>query len=157
MHSCPRAPVSGSLRNRNQERERAPGLWGSKASHSKPGWGPRAQSCPTLCDPMDCSPPGSSVHGISQARILEQGCQYPGDRPDPGIELESLALAGGFFTTNATLGPYQPLALERQTQGSVQVSSVTHLCPTLCDPMDCRRSGLPVHHQLPELIQTHVH
>ena len=32
-----------------------------------------AQSRPTLCDPMDCSPPGSSVHGVSQARILEQG------------------------------------------------------------------------------------
>ena len=32
-----------------------------------------AQSCPTLCDPMDCSPPGSSVHGILQARILEWG------------------------------------------------------------------------------------
>ena len=30
-----------------------------------------AQSCPTLCNPMDCSPPGSSVHGILQARILE--------------------------------------------------------------------------------------
>ena len=30
-----------------------------------------AQSCPTLCDPMDCSPPGSSVHGILQARTLE--------------------------------------------------------------------------------------
>ena len=30
-----------------------------------------AQSCPILCDPMDCSPPGSSVRGISQARILE--------------------------------------------------------------------------------------
>ena len=29
------------------------------------------QSCPTFCDPMDCSPPGSSVHGIFQARILE--------------------------------------------------------------------------------------
>ena len=29
------------------------------------------QSCLTLCDPMDCSPPGSSVHGILQARILE--------------------------------------------------------------------------------------
>ena len=29
------------------------------------------QSCPTLCDPMDCSPPGSSLHGIFQARILE--------------------------------------------------------------------------------------
>ena len=29
------------------------------------------QSCPTLCDPMDCNPPGSSVHGIFQARVLE--------------------------------------------------------------------------------------
>ena len=32
-----------------------------------------AQSCPTLCDPMDCSPPGSSAHGIFQARVLEWG------------------------------------------------------------------------------------
>ena len=32
-----------------------------------------AQSCPTLCDPMDCSLPGSSVHGIFQARVLEWG------------------------------------------------------------------------------------
>ena len=32
-----------------------------------------AQSCPTFCDPMDCSPPGSSVHGICQARVLEWG------------------------------------------------------------------------------------
>ena len=32
-----------------------------------------AQSCPTLCDPMDCSPPGSSVHGIFRARVLEWG------------------------------------------------------------------------------------
>ena len=30
-----------------------------------------AQSCPTVCDPMDCSPPGSFVHGIFQARVLE--------------------------------------------------------------------------------------
>ena len=46
-----------------------------------------AQSCPTLCDPMDCSPPGSSVHGILQARILERvdisssrGLSWPRDR-----------------------------------------------------------------------------
>ena len=32
-----------------------------------------AQSCPTLSDPMDCSPPGSSVHGIFQGRVLEWG------------------------------------------------------------------------------------
>ena len=40
---------------------------------------------------------------------------------------------------------------------SVQFSSVTQLCPTLCDPMDCSTPGLPVHHQLPEFTQTHVH
>ena len=36
-------------------------------------------------------------------------------------------------------------------------SSVTQLCLTLCDPMDCSTSGFPVHHQLPELTQSHVH
>ena len=38
-----------------------------------------------------------------------------------------------------------------------QFSSVAQSCPTLCDPMDCSMSGFPVHHQLPELAQTHVH
>ena len=37
------------------------------------------------------------------------------------------------------------------------VSSLAQLCPTLCDPMDCSKPGFPVHHQLPELAQTHVH
>ena len=40
---------------------------------------------------------------------------------------------------------------------SVQFSSVTQSCPTSCDPMDCSTPGFPVHHQLPELTQTHVH
>ena len=40
---------------------------------------------------------------------------------------------------------------------SVQFSSVTQLCPTLCDPMDCSTPRLPVHHQLPELTWIHVH
>ena len=40
---------------------------------------------------------------------------------------------------------------------SVQFSSVAQLCPTLCDPMNCSTPGLPVHHQLPEFTQTHVH
>ena len=38
-----------------------------------------------------------------------------------------------------------------------QFSSVTQLCPTLCNHMDCNMQGLPVHHQLPELAKTHVH
>ena len=49
--------------------------------------------CPTLCDPMDCSLPGSSVHGIFQARIMEWvGISYSRDLPNPGIEPRSPAL-----------------------------------------------------------------
>ena len=40
---------------------------------------------------------------------------------------------------------------------SLIFSSVTQSCLTVCDPMDCSTPGLPVHHQLPELTQTHVH
>ena len=40
---------------------------------------------------------------------------------------------------------------------SVQFTSVSQSCPTLCDPMDCSTPGLPVHYQLPESTQTHVH
>ena len=56
------------------------------------------QSCLTLCDPMDHSPPGSSVHGILKAGILEWvAIPPPGDLPVPGFEPRSLmspALAG---------------------------------------------------------------
>ena len=40
---------------------------------------------------------------------------------------------------------------------SVQFSSVAQSCLTLCDPMNCSTPGLPVHHQLPEFTQTHIH
>ena len=49
------------------------------------------------------------------------------------------------------------LELANTSDSSVQFNSVTQLCLTLCDPMDCRMPGLPVHHQLPEFTQTHVH
>ena len=63
------------------------------------------QSCPALCDPMDCSPPGSSVHEILQASGLPW--PLPGNLPNPLIEPTSFMspmLAGGFFTTSATWG-----------------------------------------------------
>ena len=44
-----------------------------------------------------------------------------------------------------------------QTEGKVQFSSVAQSRPTLCNPMDCTTPGLPVHQQLPEPTQTHVH
>ena len=64
------------------------------------------QSCPTLCNPLDCSPPDSSIRGILQARILEWVAMPPPVAlPDPGIELTSPALAGGFFTTEPSEKP----------------------------------------------------
>ena len=66
------------------------------------------QSCPTLCDLMGCSP-GSSVHGILQAIILEwvalpyaRGSSWPRD------QIWVSRIAGGFFTTSATWGQWPP-------------------------------------------------
>ena len=65
-----------------------------------------AQLCLTLCDHTDYSRSDSSVHGISQERILEWfPFPTPGDLPNQGIEpvfLTSPVLAGGFFTINTT-------------------------------------------------------
>ena len=65
------------------------------------------QLCPTLSNPMDCSPPGSSVHRILQARILEL-VTMPSSRdlPDPGMEPQSLmspALAGSWVPQHSYL------------------------------------------------------
>ena len=96
--------------NLNTHDPKLPFLW--PCMHAK-----SFQSCPTLCDPMDCSLPGSSVHDIFQARILmwvdisflspspSTPHPHPGDLSDPGIKTASLispALIGGFFTTSTT-------------------------------------------------------
>ena len=59
-------------------------------------------------------------------------------------------------------GPITSWQIDRETMEIVrdfifQFSSVAHSCPALCNPMDCSMPGFPVHHQLPELTQTHVH
>ena len=63
-------------------------------------------------------------------------------------------------TDGSPLGSPISGILQAKTIGhmpSVQFSSVAQLCPTLCNPMNCCTPGLPVHHQLPESTQTHVH
>ena len=69
----------------------------------------------------------------------------PGDILDPGIE--------------PTFPPWQAdsLPISNQFYSSDQIRSVTQSCPTLCDPMNHSTPGLPVHHQLPEFTQTHIH
>ena len=77
-------------------------------------------------------------------------CPPPGHLPSPGTEPTLLmSPAGGSFTINTTW--------EAHVFSSVQFSSVTQSCSTLCDPMNRSTPGLPVHHQLPEFTQTHVH
>ena len=103
------------------------------------------QSCLTLWDPMVCHPPGSSVHG---------------DSPSKNIVVSCYAHLHGIFSTQES--NLRLLCLLHWQGGSllapsVQSSSVTQSCLTLCDPMNRSTPGLPVHHQLPESTQTHIH
>ena len=142
------------------------------------------QSCPTLCDPMDLARQAPLSMGFSRQEYWSGlPCHPPGDLPDPRIESGSLvspALAGGFFTPSATWEApeipnsgfqYQWFLLfpARDTSpmgrsllvgrgSSFPFSSVQSLSHVrLCNPMDCSTPGFPVHHQLPEFTQTHVH
>ena len=118
------------------------------------------QSCPTLCDPMDCSLPSSSVHGILQARILEWvATSFSRGFSQPKYWTQVSSIAGRFFTVwvtrEATSGS-PPLPDHKSFHIAICCCSVTQSCPTLWDPMDCSMSGSSVFHQLPELAQTHV-
>ena len=101
---------------------------------------------------MDYSPLGSSAHRILQARILEWlSFPSPGDLPNPGIK-PALPASPAWQVDSLPLSH-----LGSPNTYSVQFSSVTQSCLTLCNPMDCSTPGLPVHHQLLELAQTHDH
>ena len=70
-----------------------------------------AKSCLTLCGPVDYSPPGFSVYGILEARILEWVlCSPPGDLPDPGIEPSLLGLLHWQAGSLPLVPPGKPLS-----------------------------------------------
>ena len=85
-----------------------------------------AQSCPTLGDPMDCSPPGSSVHGVLQARILEcivmpsfRGSSQPRIKPrSPTLQADSLPSDPPGKHKNTGVGSLAPLQGILPTPGS---------------------------------------
>ena len=56
-----------------------------------------------------------------------------------------------------TSSPITSWQIDGETMETVQFSSVAQSCLMLCDPKDCSMPGFPVHHQLPEFTQTHVH
>ena len=109
------------------------------------------QSYPTLCDPIDCSLPGSSVHEIFQATVLEWiAISFSRGSFQPRDWTLVSHIVDRCFTAWANK-KYIKLIL-------FQFSSVQSLSRVwLCDPMNCSMPGLPVHHQLLEFTQTHIH
>ena len=90
---------------------------------------------------------------------------FPSTSPQPksmkghywGLGLGRVRDGGTWCLHHIGLGSTVRNVLFHHYLGWVQFSSVTQLCPALCDPMDCSMPGFPVHHQLLELIQSHVH
>ena len=104
----PAVPLLGiyPVKNPNSKRYMHRHVHSSTTHNSQDMHAKSLQSCLTLCNPMDYRLPGSTVHGIFQARISRLPFPSPGDLPDPGIKptsSKSPALAGGFFTTSTTL------------------------------------------------------
>ena len=140
------------------------------------------QSCPTLCDPMDCSMPGLSVHHQLQ-EFAQTHVHWVSDAIQPSHPLlflllllstfpsiriffnESVLYIGwpkywSFIFSISPFNEYLGLISFRMdwldllaVQGILNAQS----CPTLCDPMDGSTPGFPVHYELQEFAQTHVH
>ena len=120
------------------------------------------QSCPTLCDPVDDSPPGSPVPGILQAKTLEWVAISFSNAWKWKVNVKSLNRVRLFQTPWTAAHQAPPsMGFSRQEYWSgmplPSPCSVTKSCPNLCDPMDCSTPGFPVLHCLLEFAHTHVH
>ena len=120
-------------------------------------WSVCGQSWPTLCNPMNCSWPGSSVHGIFQTGILEWVSISFFRGSSPPRDWTHISYIAGVFFTAEPLGKPSIHGTRTNNPKIHQLSSVAQSCATLCNPRNCSMPGLPVHHQLPESTQTHVH
>ena len=123
--------------------------------------------CPTLCHLMDCSTPGFPVlHYLPDFSPIEL-VMLSNDLilSPPLLLLPSAFPSIRVFSNELTLQIRWPTywsfsnssSNEYSVLISFQFSSVAQSCPTLCDHMNRSTTGLPVHHQLPEFTQTHVH
>ena len=116
-----------------------------------------AQSCPTPSDPMDCSLPGSSAHGILQARLLEWGAiafsiyaQYMMwnarlDEAQAGNKIAKRNINNLRYADDNTLMAESEEELKRLLMKVKSESEVAQSCPTLRDPMDCSLPGSSAH------------
>ena len=114
------------------------GLWGPNCP-----WGcfcSVSQLCSTFCDPVNCSPPGSSVHGFPRLEYWS-GLPFPspGDIPDLEVKPRPPALTGGFFTTEP---PGSPWGTWQQT-APAQAGPVTGTYSLHCEARRAARDGTP--------------
>ena len=102
-----------------------------------------AQSCPTLRHPMDCSLPGSSIHGIFQAKVLEWGAIAFSEVNPRSSYSTNLTQTLDDFKTHTHIFKYTP---------SAAAAKLLQSCLTLCDPMDCSPPGSPI----PGILQARI-
>ena len=109
-----------------------------------------AQLCPTLCNSLNCSPPGSSVPRILQARVLEWGAISSSEGSSPPRDhmlLSCLSCIGSrFSTSSATCTGFSFFGFKtRKLRTLFRACWVTQWCPTLRAPMDWSPAGSAVH------------
>ena len=109
----------------------------------------RFNLCPPVCNPMEYSLPGFSVHGISSQR-----------KSVFSSNLFFLAKILEWIAMTSSRGSSWPRDWTQISCNagdlSQSVGSVTQFCPTVCNPMKCSTPGFPVHQQLLDLAQTHI-
>ena len=123
-----------------------------------------AQLCPTLCNPMNRSTPGLPVH-YHLPEFTQTHVHRVGDAIQPSHPLSSLFLLPPIppsirvFSNESTLHMRWPKYWSFTPLLTCYCCCclTAKSCLTLCDPMNRSTSGLPVHHQLLESTQTHVH
>ena len=171
------SPEGGSVVD-SAVREQPQGLWGLGPPRGRFPWGSSSWALPIPCSACSrragpacwacrlLGPVAESAHASHQDPQLWGGgrrvpvlagvhrlrggtCRRRPKEPrgvlSPGPPLIPVAVRSSLRCT--------PLSL----LSFIQFRPVAQSCPTLCDAMDCSRPGLPVHHQLPEFTQTHVH
>ena len=115
-------------------------------------------SCSVMCD--SAIPWTIAYQALPSVEFSKQeywsGLPFPspGDLPDLGIKPRSPSLKADSLPSETPGKPHIYMTMYKIDN---QFSSVAQSCLTLCDPMNCSTPGLPVHHQLPEFTQTHVH
>ena len=100
----------------------------------------------------------AAIHGVTKSRTRLSPRPWDSPGKDTGVGCHFLLQCMKVKEESEKVGLKLKIQKTKiMASSSIQFSSVAQSCPTLCDPMNCSTPGLPVHHQLPEFTQTHIH